>query len=108
MIVNETKKYLKDYKKKIKNKNKIQEEIRIEGIKTLKIILDKFKLLLNNYYSKIYDIKQKTGNLKEIFTADINKKMRLFMKPDGIYPYVRENIVEIAFLEIDDTHYGEG
>jgi plasmid maintenance system killer protein len=108
MIINETSKYLKDYKQKIQRKNKDQEKRRIEDIKTLIVSSDNLKLLLENPYSKIYDIEQKKGNLKEIFTADINRKMRLMMKPDGIYPYNREIIVEIGFIGIDDSHYGEG
>lgn len=108
MIINETTRYLKDYKQKIVRKNKIQEAKRIENIKTLIISVDNLKSLLDNVYSKIYNIEQKKGNLKEIFTADINKKERLRMKPESQYPYDLKNIYELDFLEIDDSHYGEG
>ncbi len=108
MIVNETTRYIRDYKQKITRKNKVQEAKRIEDIKTLIVSVDNLKSLLNNVYSKIYNIEQKKGNLKEIFTADINKKERLRMKPNALYPYEYISIKELDFLEIDDSHYGEG
>ena len=108
MIVNETTRYIRDYKQKIIRKNKVQEAKRIEDIKTLIVSVDNLKSLLDNVYSKIYNIEQKKGNLKELFTADINKKERLRMKPNSVYPYEYINIKELDFLEIDDSHYGEG
>lgn len=47
-------------------------------------------------------------NLKEIFTANVNQKIRLYMKPIGLYPYNQIEITDIEFLEIDDKHYGDG
>lgn len=56
----------------------------------------------------IYGIEKKNGNLKEIYTADVNEKLRLWMKPVGTYPYNALEITEIEFLEIDNQHYGDG
>lgn len=64
--------------------------------------------LLLNPLSKMYDIKKKSSNLKEIYTADINKKIRLYMKPVGDYPYNLIEIDIVEFQKIDDKHYGEG
>ena len=52
--------------------------------------------------------KRKNGDLKEIYTARINQKLRMHIKPIGEYPYVLETIIEIELVEIDDKHYGEG
>lgn len=56
----------------------------------------------------VYGVEKKTGNLKNIYTARINSKLRLYIKPIGNYPYTLEDIVEISFIEIDDKHYGDG
>ena len=61
-------------------------------------------LILNNY-SKIYNIEKKTGDLKEYYTARLNRKIRLIMKPIGEYPYNLIEIEEIEFTEIDENHY---
>jgi len=61
-------------------------------------------LILNNY-SKIYNIEKKTGDLKEYYTARLNGKIRLIMKPIGEYPYNLIEIEEIEFTEIDENHY---
>ena len=61
-------------------------------------------LILNNY-SKIYNIEKKTGDLKEYYTARLNGKIRLIMKPIGEYPYNLIEIEEIEFKEIDENHY---
>ena len=53
-------------------------------------------------------IEQKKGNLKEYYTARINQKIRLIMKPIGSYPYNTLEITDIEFIDIDDKHYGEG
>ena len=52
--------------------------------------------------------KRKNGNLKEIYSARINQKLRMYIKPVGNYPYELEEIVEVELIEIDDKHYGEG
>lgn len=62
------------------------------------------ELILNNY-SKIYNIEKKKGDLKEYYTARLNQKIRLIMKPIGKYPYNLIEIVEIEFIEIDENHY---
>lgn len=59
-------------------------------------------------FKDIYHIEQKKGNLKEFYTARINNKIRLIMKPLGDYPYNKVEITEIEFINIDDSHYGEG
>lgn len=64
--------------------------------------------LLNDPLHLVYGIKQKSGNLKEIITVDINSKLRLWMKPKGEYPYNRLIIETLEFISIDDKHYGEG
>lgn len=55
-----------------------------------------------------YMLEKKKGNLKDIYTARINSKLRLYIKPVGKYPYILKDIVEVCFLCIDDKHYGEG
>lgn len=66
------------------------------------------KDLLLNPLSKLYNIEKKSGDLKEIYTAFVNKKIRLYMKPIGSYPYNLIEIDIIEFQKIDDRHYGEG
>ncbi len=108
MFIKETKQYLKDYKKKIVDKHLKKEITRIDGIKNLLISSTNFKEVMNSPYKQIYNITQKKGNLKEIFTAEVNQKLRLYMKPINNYPYNYVEIIEIEFIEIDDKHYGEG
>jgi len=102
------KSYLKDYDRKIKKKHLTNEEIRIKLIENLIIVSANMKELINSPLSKIYKIEKKNGVLKEIYTARINGKMRLYIKPHGDYPYELELITEVEFLEIDDKHYGDG
>lgn len=108
MKIIKSEKYLKDYKKKIKYLHKQKEIDRIESIENL--ILDSVNLkdLIMNPLSGIYNIEQKKGELKEIFTARVNKKIRLYMKPCGEYPYNMIEITSLRFIEIDDKHYGDG
>ena len=40
-----------------------------------------------SHYKYIYHIEKKAGNLKEYYSASLNKKMRLIMKPIGKYSY---------------------
>ena len=108
MYIIKTKQYLKEYKKKILNKHLIREQ---ETIELLEIALTEFKNLKELIHSDVavtYNIEKKTGDLKEIYTARVNKKLRLYMKPIGEYPYKNEEIIEIEFIEIDNKHYGEG
>ena len=66
------------------------------------------KELMLNPLSIVYNIEKKTGNLKEIYTAKINQKLRMYIRPVGKYPYILEEIVEIELEQIDDKHYGDG
>ena len=57
----------------------------------------------------IYNIEKKSGNLKEIYTFNINSKLRGYFKQDVQYPYENlEKIISVQFLKIDDRHYGDG
>ena len=66
------------------------------------------KELMINPLSRVYNIEKKDGNLKEIYTAKINAKIRMHIKPIGEYPYKLEEIIEVELIEIDEKHYGEG
>ena len=108
MKIIKTKNYIKDVQKKIKSKHKIKEEQIIEAIEELMIQSKNMKELMLNPLSIVYNIKKKTGNLKEIYTARINQKLRMYIKPVPQYPYNLEEIIEIELEQIDDRHYGEG
>ena len=108
MKIIKSKNYEKDYKKKILNKYKQKEIDRIQSIEELVLDSVNLKSLLLNPLSLVYNIRQKEGVLKEIFTANVNSKIRLYMKPIGEYPYNKIEIKSIEFLKIDDKHYGEG
>lgn len=108
MKIIKSKNYEKDYKKKILNKYKQKEINRIQNIEELVLDSENLKSLLLNPLSLVYNIRQKEGVLKEIFTANVNSKIRLYMKPIGEYPYNKIEIKSIEFLKIDDKHYGEG
>ena len=102
------KSYLKDYDRKIIKKHLTNEETRIRLIENLIIVSANMKELINSPLSKIYKIQKKNGVLKEIYTARINEKMRLYIKPNGDYPNELKFITEVEFLEIDNKHYGDG
>ncbi len=70
--------------------------------------MDNLQELMNHTYKNIYHIEQKKGDLKTIITAHLNKKIRLWMKPIGSYPYNYLEILEIELIKIDERHYGEG
>lgn len=108
MKIIKTKNYIKDVQKKIKNKHKIKEEQTIEAIEELMIQSKNMKELMLNPLSIVYNIEKKSGNLKEIYTARINQKLRMYIKPVGQYPYNLGEIVETELRQIDDKHYGEG
>ena len=108
IIINKSNNYIKDYKKKLLNKNLQNEINRVSKIENLIIESNNMKELMLNPLSKVYSIEKKKGNLKEIYTAKINSKLRLYIKPCSSYPYNNlETIVELNFIEIDDKHYGE-
>lgn len=108
MNIIKNKQYEKDYKKKIYAKHKFKEIETIRKIEELILDIDNLKSLLVNPLARVYNINQKEGTLKEIFTANVNSKIRLYMKPIGDYPYNQIEITDIEFLEIDDKHYGDG
>ncbi len=108
MIIHKSKTYIKDYKKKIVNKHMDKELKEIEKIETFILSQKNLRELMNHPLKVVYMIEQKSGDLKEIFTARINSKIRLRMKPLGSYPYNQIEIEEIEFLSIDDKHYKEG
>lgn len=108
MQIIKTKTYIKDLQKKIKNKYKKKEQETIEAIEELMIQSKNRQEVIINPLSRVYNIEKKQGNLKEIYTANINMKLRMYIKPIGEYPYKLEKIVEVELREIDDRHYGEG
>ena len=108
MVIIKSKKYLKDYQKIIINKNMKKEMERIANIENIFLSYKNMQELYNSPYKNIYHIEQKKANLKEYFTARINNKLRLMIKPLNEYPYNYIEIIEIEFLYIDDKHYGEG
>ena len=108
MKIIKTKKYLKDLQKKIRDKYKTKEEETIEAIEELMIQSENMKKLMLNPLSIVYNIEKKKGNLKDIYTARINQKLRMYIRPVGKYPYNLDEVVEIELEQIDDRHYGEG
>lgn len=108
MKIIKTKNYIKDLQKKIKNKHKTKELETIEAIEELMIQSKNMKELMLNPLSIIYNIEKKSGDLKEIYTARINQKLRMYIRPVGQYPYKLEEIIEIELEQIDDRHYKEG
>ena len=108
MIIKESKGYKRDKKRKLIDKHKTKELERLENITSFIESKNTMKDVLDDNISRIYNIRQKHNNLKEIFTANLNDKLRLYMKPIGEYPYNLLEITEIEFDEIDDHHYGEG
>ncbi len=100
--------YIKDLQKKIIDKHKKKEQQTIEVIEELLKQSENMKKLMLNPLSIVYGIEKKRGILKEIYTAKINSKLRMYIKPIGEYPYKLEEIIEVELKEIDDRHYGEG
>lgn len=108
MTIIKTSKYKKDLQKKIRNKHKKTEEETIEKIENLMIQSENMMKLMLNPLSRVYNIEKKKENLKQFYTARINQKLRMYIKPIGEYPYQLENIVEVELVEIDEKHYGDG
>lgn len=101
--------YQRDLKRKILNKHKQEEERKIMKIEKLIIENKNLKELLNNPLSKVYGIEKKKNNLDKIYTAKLNRKIRLYIEPKS--PNINlelEKIEEVEFVKIDDKHYGEG
>ena len=96
MVINESTAYKRDYKKIIINKHMIKEKEKIENIKNIILSSNNLQELLCSPYKNVY------------YTAKINSKLRLIMRPEGEYPYNNLIIDKIEFVSIDDKHYGEG
>lgn len=108
IIIIKSSKFKNDYKK-LKKKHMDKELDKLSKVEELIIESDSMKNLMLNPLHIIYNIEKKNINLKEIYTARLNGKLRLYMKSCCDYPYNNlENIIEIEFIEIDDKHYEEG
>lgn len=103
MNIIESKAYKKTEKKVLKNKSRELEKL--ENIKNAIIATSNLHELMHSQFKYIYDIRKKTGNLKEIYSASLNGNIRLLFKPVGEYPYKEIEIMELEFLVINDTHY---
>lgn len=108
MYIIKSKNYQKSYKKKILDKHLEKEKIRINHIENLLLASENLHTVMLSPYKNVYHIEQKKNNLKEFYTARINEKLRLIMKPAGNYPYNLIEIEKIEFTQIDDKHYKEG
>ncbi len=108
MKIIKTPKYVRDIKTKLIRKNKVKELEKIVLIENLLVHTDNMKKLLLNPLAKTYNIEKKKGNLKYYYTARLNNKLRLFIRPIGDYPYDLNQIVEIELIKIDNKHYGDG
>lgn len=106
MNIIESNNYKKSYTKILKNK--VNEIDRLNKIITLLLEYPTLHDVLITPYKEIYYIEKKKGNLKEYYTARINQKIRLIMKPIGDYPYNTMEITDIEFIDIDNKHYKEG
>lgn len=107
MIIKETSMYKRDIKK-LEKKHMVKEIQNIKEVIEFVSLFDNFYELMLNNKRIMYGIEKKKVNLKEIYTAKVNDKLRLYMKPEGNYPY---NLVEIDIVtleKIDDKHYKEG
>ena len=108
IFINKNKNYERDLRKMIISKHKVDELERIMHIESLIKSSSNMQKLINSSLAKIYGIGKKKGDLKEIYTAKVNNKIRLYLKPEGEYPYDLVSIESIEFVKIDDKHYGEG
>ena len=108
MNILKTTMYERTYKKCIVDKHLKKEMDKINEIEDFIYNTDNMQELITNSLSMVYGIQKKKGDLKEIYTAKVNNKIRLHMKPVGEYPYNMIEIQEIEFIKIDDSHYGEG
>ena len=107
LVIKETSTYKRDLKKLIKKHMNKEVETIYEICEYISIFNNMHELLSNNQ-TKLYGIEKKKGNLKEIYTAKVNSKLRLYLHPDGTYPYNLIEIEGIILEKIDDKHYGEG
>ena len=100
--------YERTYKKCIVDKHLKKELDRINKIEVFIKLCGNMQELITNDLCTVYGKQKKKGDLKEIYTAKVNNKIRLHMKPVGEYPYNMIEIQDIEFIKIDDSHYGEG
>lgn len=103
-----TSKYKQDLKKKIVNKHLKRELEVLYKIEDLILSVNNLQELISHLFKNVYKIEKKSSNLKEIYMSHVNKKIRLYMKPVGHYPYNLIEIIKIEFVKIDDKHYNEG
>lgn len=108
MQIIKTSTYKKTLKSIITNKHMNKEYETLCKIENLLISVNNMQELNNNPLKIVYGIEKKKENLKNIYTVDLNKKIRLQFKPIGDYPYNLIEIESIEFLKIDNKHYGEG
>lgn len=80
MRIIKEKTYIKDVNKKILKNHKIKEQELLNQIENLILDSENLEMLLRNPLSRIYHIEKKEGDLKEIYTARL-EKLRLHMKP---------------------------
>ena len=108
MQVIETTKFKNSYKRLIIRKHLMDEDEILNAIIDLLLDSNNLDEIMKSKYKIIYHIEKKKGNLKEYYTARLNKKMRLIMKPNSDYPYNEIEIDEIIMEDIDNSHYGDG
>lgn len=106
MKIIKTKAYERDYRSKLVKKHKKEEMDREMFIIRALMVCRNLYDASNDTYLKTRKFEKKKGNLKEYYTARLNDKIRIIMKPVGEYPYDTLLIEEIIFEEIDDSHYG--
>lgn len=100
--------YKRDLKRKIINKHMDKEYEELCKIEDLLLSVNNMQELINHPLKNVYGIEKKKGNLKDIYTADLNTKIRLYFRPMGDYPYNLIEIEKVEFEKIDNKHYGEG
>ncbi len=108
MVIIKTSKFKRNYRKEITSKHLLKEENRLYNIENFLLSKKNLEDVMLDPLKNIYYIEKKSGNLKEYYTARINSKMRLIIKPNSNYPYNIVEIQELIFECIDNTHYGEG
>ena len=105
MHIIESNKYKKTYKKIIKGKHLIKEEIELSKLLGIIETYNNLQSLMSSVYQSKYDIRQKEGNLKEYISAILSKRVRLILKPVGELPYNYLIIEDLELIEINDDHY---
>ena len=104
MIIKESSKYKQTLKRNIINKHKKEELTMIQDFIGILETYPNLHMFMISQYKIKYHVEQKKQNLKELFTARINK-IRLIFKPCKEYPYEYIEIEEIELEEVNDDHY---